>query len=60
MKSKLTQYIVKGQAFLVWSDFSTRCTYAEDSVCNRQVLRSSGYLSNERSIKKAIKESFNL
>lgn len=60
MKTKLTEFIVKGQRFLVWSDFSTRCTYAESSTLERKVLRGNGYLSNENSIKRAIKISFNL
>lgn len=61
MISKLTEYVVKGQRFLVWSDYSTRCTYAETcSTFEQKVIRCNGYLSNENSIKRAIKISFNL
>lgn len=58
MKTSKRQIVVNGQTYLVWSDFNMCCTYASNSDGNTVKLRTSGYLSNERVIKKAIKLYF--
>lgn len=44
--------------YTVYSDFIKRGTYAVSPAGVTKTLRSSGYLSNERSVKKAIKLVF--
>lgn len=49
---------VNGQDYKVYSDFIARATYAEAQDGTKKALRTSGYLRNEASIKKAIKAIF--
>lgn len=50
---------VGGKDYDVWSDFMKRQTLAKNSEGVTKVLRSSGYVSNESTIKKLIKIMFN-
>lgn len=58
MKTK--EIIVKGHSFNVWSDFNRRATFAKDENGESKMLRGSGYLSNEITIRRRIKLCFNL
>ena len=51
---------VQGKQYKVWSDFIMRCTYAEDENGTKKMIRSSGYMSNDLSIRKAIACVFGL
>ena len=61
MTTSIKTITVKGIDFNIWSDFSKRCTYAQAQGPlggEPRIIRSSGYLSNESSIKKAIRLVF--
>jgi len=49
---------VEGENFTVFSDFIKRGTFAINSKGERKQLSSGGYLSNENSIKRRIKQVF--
>lgn len=51
---------VGGKVYKVWSDFIMRATYAENENGEVKSIKSSGYLSNELSIRKAIAIFFGL
>jgi hypothetical protein len=42
----------------VWSDFCARCTYAENSDGVKKIIKSSGYIHNDLSVRKAIACAF--
>lgn len=48
------------RVFKVWSDFIQRGMFAEDENGTVKQIKSSGYLSNELSIRKAISNAFDL
>lgn len=58
MKTNERTINVNGTDYTVYSDFIKRGTYAVNPAGVVKTLRSSGYLSNERSVKKAIKLVF--
>lgn len=60
MKTNIRTISYKGQEFTVWSDMMRRGTFATNSLGEEKALRSSGYLSNENSVKKAIKLMYSL
>lgn len=45
---------VEGKIYKVWSDFIKRATYAEAEDGTVKMIRGSGYLNNDLSIRKAI------
>ena len=50
--------IVNGETFIVWSDQIARRTMAKSSSGEEKPISGSGYISNEGTIKKAIKQTF--
>jgi len=52
------QVEVKGQTFTVFSSWMMRATYAEDANGVVKALSESGYVSNERTVKKRIAAAF--
>lgn len=60
MKGQVRTIEVSGQSFKVWSDYIMRATFAEDENGVTKQLSGSGYISAERTVKKAIKRVFNL
>ena len=61
MKSIVQATTVQGTEFRVWSDFIARATFAENTETGEvKVIKSSGYLSNDLSIRKAIACCFGL
>jgi hypothetical protein len=61
MKSNVKTTTVQGLSFRVWSDFIARATYAENTETGEvKALSSSGYLSADLSIRKAIAIRFGL
>lgn len=61
MKSNIRKATVCGKTFTVYSDFIARGTFATDEVTSEtKCIRSSGYLSNELSVRKAIAIAFHL
>lgn len=51
---------VAGQKFTVWSDFIARATFAENSEGVMKAIRTSGYIHNELTVRKAIATAFAL
>lgn len=61
MKTNYKITNVQGTEFRVYSDFIARATYAENTETGEvKVIKSSGYLSNDLSIRKAIACCFGL
>lgn len=61
MKSSLHSTSVNGTVFAVWSDFTARATFAENTETGEvKAISSSGYLSSDLSIRKAIARRFGL
>jgi hypothetical protein len=61
MKSNLRTTTVQGTEFRVWSDFIARATFAENTETGEvKAISSSGYLSADLSIRKAIAIRFGL
>ena len=61
MKTRTELYTVAGKNFTVYSDFILRGTLATDGQTGEtKIIKSSGYLSNDLSIRKAIAQIFNL
>lgn len=54
MKTRYTEHTVQGKTYKVWSDFIDRATYAEAEDGTVKRLSSSGYISNDLTIRKAI------
>lgn len=55
MQGTTKNITVNKKTYKVYSDFIARATYAEDENGNKLTLRTSGYMSSERTIKKTIK-----
>lgn len=55
MQSTAKNITVNGKNYKVYSDYIARATYAEAEDGTKLTLRTSGYMSSERSIKKTIK-----
>ena len=60
MKSAITTTTVQGQTYEVWSDYIARATFAKNAEGVVKMIRGSGYLSNDLSIRKAIADCFGL
>ena len=60
MKSTVKVITVLGKEYKVWSDYVMRATYAEDETGCIKMIKSSGYLKNELSVRKAIAATFGL
>lgn len=60
MKGTVKNITVGGKAFKVWSDFVARATFAENENGEVKRIKSSGYLNNELTIRKAIAVFFGL
>lgn len=61
MKSNVKFVTVQGTEFRTWSDFIARGTFAENLETGEvKIIKSSGYLSNDISIRKAIALRFGL
>ena len=60
MKSSAKKTTVAGKTFTVWADYILRGMIAEDEEGNTKRIHSSGYLSNELTIRKAIAAAFGL
>ena len=58
MKINERTVTVNGTEYKVYSDYTKRGTYAVNPAGEEKALRTSGYISNERSVKKAIKLVF--
>lgn len=58
MKINERTVTVNGTEYTVYSDLTKRGTYAVNPAGVEKALRSSGYLSSENSVKKAIKTVF--
>ena len=58
MKTNERTVTVNGTEYTVYSDFIKRGTYAVNPAGIEKTLRSSGYLSSDKSVKKAIKIVF--
>ena len=58
MKINERTVTVNNTEYTVYSDYTRRGTYAVNPAGVEKALRSSGYLSNERGVKKAIKLVF--
>ena len=60
MTGTIKNITVGGKVYKVWSDFRMRATYAENENGEVKRIKSSGYLNNELSIRKAIAICFGL
>lgn len=60
MKGTIKNITVGGKIYKVWSDFIKRGTFAENENGEIKMIKSSGYISNELSIRKAIAICFGL
>lgn len=60
MTGTIKSITVGGKIYKVWSDFVMRATYAENENGEIKTIKSSGYLSNELSVRKAIAIFFGL
>ena len=60
MKGQITIHQVAGKQFKVWADFIKRATYAEDENGNVKMIRGSGYINNDLTVRKAIAWAFGL
>lgn len=58
MKGNVRNIEVNGRQFKVWSDFIERGTFAESENGEVKQLKGRGYISAERTVKKAIKRYF--
>ena len=58
MKTNERTVVVNGTEYTVYSDFIKRGTYAVNPAGVKKTLRSGGYLSSEKSVKKVIKIIF--
>lgn len=59
MKSVIKRTIVQGTPYEVWSDYIMRATFAKNEIsCDVKAIKTSGYLSNDLSIRKAIAVTF--
>lgn len=58
MKGNVRNIEVNGRQFKVWSDFIERGTFAENENGEVKQLKGGGYISAERTVKKAIKRYF--
>lgn len=54
-------YTVQGRAYLVFSDFITRATYAQDlRTLSTRRIHSNGYITNDLTVRKAIARAYGL
>lgn len=60
MKGEIRTTTVAGNQYNVWSDFSARATFAENEDGVVKAIRSSGYIHNDLTVRKAIAISFGL
>lgn len=51
---------VNGKSYKVWSDYIMRGTYAQNEDGEVKCIKSSGYVSNDLSVRKAIMYAFRL
>ena len=51
---------VQGETYTVWDNYKLRGTFAQNEAGEVRVIKSSGYLSNDLAVRKAIAASFNL
>ena len=58
MEANVRNIEVSGRNFRVWSDFIKRGTFAQDDKGEVKQLSGSGYISAERTVKKAIRRMF--
>jgi hypothetical protein len=59
-KINIREAQVAGQKFTVWSDFIARATFAENADGVMKAIRTSGYIHNELTVRKAIATAFAL
>ena len=57
---EMTETMVNGVKFKVWSDFIARRTFAENEDGDARIIKSAGYISNDLTIRKAIALAYNL
>lgn len=60
MTSKIKTTKVMGKQYEVWGDFILRAMVARNEDGEEKIIRRSGYLTNDLSIRKAIADSFGL
>lgn len=51
---------VQGETYIVWDNYKLCGTFAQNETGEVKQIKSSGYLSNDLSVRKAIAASFNL
>lgn len=51
---------VQGETYFVWDNYKRRGTFAQNEAGEVKTIKSSGYLSNDLAVRKAIAASFNL
>lgn len=61
MISKIYTTSIKGVKYTYWADFIERATYAKNEETNEnKIIKSSGYIKNDLSVRKAIAVVFDL
>lgn len=59
--TRYTIHTVQGQKYMVWSDFNTRSTYAQNmSTLETRRLCGSGYIHKDLTVRKAIATAYGL
>ena len=51
---------VQGETYTVWDNYMYRGTFAQNEAGEVKPIKSSGYISNDLNVRKAIAASFNL
>lgn len=54
----LHETTVEGHAYKYWGDTFFRCTFAEDEYGDIRMIKSSGYTTNDLTVRKAIAATF--
>ena len=61
MKGTINQTTVNGKKFTYWADYIDRATWAKDEETGEEKkISSSGYISNDLTVRKAIASVFHL
>lgn len=61
MKGTINQTTVNGKKFTHWADYIDRATWAKDEETGEEKkISSSGYISNDLTVRKAIASAFHL
>jgi hypothetical protein len=60
MTGRITEHTVQGKTYKVWADYIMRCMYAQNEAGETKRIHGSGYLSNDLTIRKAIRYAYGL